>query len=366
MRISILASLMLCTFVTSAPAQQTAPEVVPVGTTQVERKPIAQTVNFVGRIAAINKVEVHARVTGYLEDVLFKEGEVVSEGQPLYRIEKDLFQAAVDQAEGVLANDKAKKLLTAIQYQRSEELAKTSAGTVVARDQALTADRAADAQILISTANLDTAKINLGYTAIVSPIAGKIGRTNITKGNVVTPESGILTTIVSQDPMYVLFPVSQRDIMRARDASRSVDIEGIKVRLRFADGSSYDQIGKINFVDVTVDRATDTVQVRAAFANPSGALIDGQLVSVNLEAAAPQEQVVVPQAALVTDQKGVYVFVVDNGKVAIRRITTGGASGADVIVSDGLSGGEQIIVEGLQTLRPGMAVQARPASPTLN
>jgi membrane fusion protein (multidrug efflux system) len=352
--------------VASALAQQSSPEAVPVGTIQVERKPIAQTINFVGRIDAINKVEVHARVTGYLEDVLFKEGEVVKEGQSLYRIEKGLFQAEVDQAEGVLAGDKAKKLLTAIQYQRAEELAKGSAGTIVARDQALTADRAADAQILISKANLDTATINLSYTDIVSPITGKIGRTNITKGNVVNPQSGTLTTIVSQDPIYVLFPVSQRDIMRARAAGRSVDIEGIKVRLRFADGSSYDQIGKINFVDVTVDRATDTVQVRAAFPNTSRALIDGQLVSVNLEAAAPQEQVVVPQAALVTDQQGVYVFVVENGKVAIKRITTGGASGADIIVSDGLSGGEQIIVEGLQTLRPGMAVQARPASPTLN
>jgi membrane fusion protein (multidrug efflux system) len=339
MRLAIFATLMVCSVVASALAQQSAPEVVPVGTTKVERKPIAQTINFVGRIDAINKVEVRARVTGYLEDVLFKEGEFVKEGQSLYRIEKNLFQAAVDQAAGVLDGEKAKKLLTAIQYQRAAELAKTSAGTVEARDRALTADRAADAQILISQANLDTANINLGYTDIISPITGKIGRTNITKGNVVSPQGGILTTIVSQDPMYVLFPVSQRDIMRARAANRSVDIEGIKVRLRFADGSSYDQIGKINFVDVTVDRATDTVQVRAAFPNPSGALIDGQLASVNLEAATPQEQVVVPQAALVTDQQGVYVFVVENGKV---------------------------IVEGLQTLRPGMAVQARPASPTLN
>jgi membrane fusion protein (multidrug efflux system) len=366
MRIAIFAGFMFCALVAPGSAQQPAPAAVPVGTSQVERKPIAQTVNFVGRIEAINKVEVHARITGYLQEVLFNEGDVVKEGQPLYHIEKDLFQAAVDQAEGVVAGDKAKKLLTAIQYQRAEDLAKTNAGTVVTRDQALTADRAADASILISQANLETAKINLGYTDITSPITGKIGRTNITKGNVVSPQSGNLTTIVSQDPMYVLFPVSQREITRARQAGRSADIEGIKVRLRFSDGSSYDQIGKINFVDVTVDRATDTVQVRAVFPNSVGALIDGQLVSVNLEAGTPQEQVVVPQAALVTDQQGIYVFIVENGKVAIRRIVTGGASGADAIVSDGLSGGEQIIVEGLQTLRPGMAVQARPVVPTLN
>ena len=175
---------------------------------------------------------------------------------------------------------------------------KTSAGTVVARDQALTADRSAAAQILIDQANLETAKINLGYTDIVAPISGKIGRTMVTKGNVVSPQSGTLTTIVSQDPMYVLFPVSQRELMQARKEASAADIAGIKVRLRFADGSTYGHVGKIDFVDVTVDRATDTVQVRAVFPNPSGELIDGQLVTVNLEAGTPQEQVVVPQAGL--------------------------------------------------------------------
>src|SRR6516162_442615 len=207
-RTAVGASLLICVSIASSSAQQQAPAVVPVGTVQAEHKPIAKTKNFVGRVEAINKVEVHARVTGYLEDVQFKEGEFVKEGQHLYHIEKDLFQAAVDQAAGALAEDKAKKLLTAVEYQRAEQLAKTSAGTVEARDKALTADRDADARILIAQGKLDTTNINLGYTDIVSPIAGKIGRTNITKGNEVSPQSGTLTTIVSQDPMYVLFPVS--------------------------------------------------------------------------------------------------------------------------------------------------------------
>jgi membrane fusion protein, multidrug efflux system len=357
-------SLGVCVSIASASAQQQAPTVVPVGTVQAEHKPIAKTKNFVGRVEAINKVEVHARVTGYLEDVRFKEGELVKEGQPLYHIEKDLFQAAVDQAAGQLADDKAKKLLTAIEFQRADALTKTSAGTVEARDKALTADRDADAQIMIAQGKLDTAKINLSYTDIVSPIAGKIGRTKITKGNVVSPESGTLTTIVSQDPMYVLFPVSQADISHARDTG--LDIEGIKVRLRFADGKIYEQVGKIDFVDVTVDRATDTVQARAVFPNPSGALIDGQLWEVNLEAGKPEEQVVVPQAALLTDQQGVYVFVVEDGKVAIRRIKTGGASGENIIVTEGLSGNELVVVQGLEALRPGMAVRATPVTAALN
>jgi membrane fusion protein (multidrug efflux system) len=349
--------------IASSSAQQQAPAAVPVGAIHAERKPIAKTKDYVGRVEAINKVEVHARVTGYLEHVLFKEGELVKEDQHLYRIEKDLFQAAVDNATGKLAGDKAKKALTEIEYYRASELAKTRAGTLEARDKALTEDRNAAAQILISQANLETAKINLGYTDIVSPIGGKIGRTAITKGNVVSPETGKLTTIVSQDPMYVLFPVSQRDLSHARAAG--LDIEHIKVTLRFADGTTYRPVGKIDFVDVTVDRATDTVQVRAVFPNPSGALIDGQLVAVNLEAGKAEEQVVVPQAALLTDQQGVYIFVVKDGKVAIRRIKTGGASGEDVIVTEGLSGDELVIVQGLESLRPGMAVRATPAAAAL-
>ena len=130
----------------SVVAQQPAPEAVPVGTVTAERKPIARTADFVGRIQAIERVDIQARITGFLEQVLFKEGDFVKEGQPLYRIEKDLFKAAVDQAQGALEASKAKKLLTAIQFERAEQLMKTSAGTVVARDQALTADRSAAAQ----------------------------------------------------------------------------------------------------------------------------------------------------------------------------------------------------------------------------
>lgn len=365
MRVSIGVALLICALAAPSLAQQPAPAAVPVGTVVAARKPIAKVVDFVGRIQAIERVEIQARITGYLENVQFKEGDTVKDGQPLYQIEKELFQAAVDQAQGALAASQSKKLLTAIQYERAEQLMKSSAGTVTARDQALTADRAADAQILIDQANLDTAKTNLSYTQITSPISGKIGRTAITKGNVVSPQSGTLTTIVSQDPMYVLFPVSERQLMQARRTGNTDDITGIKVKVRFPDGSTYGQVGQINFVDVTVDRATDTVQVRAVFANPSGTLIDGQLVAVNLEAGRPEEQVVVPQAALITDQQGVYVFIVENGKVAIRRVKTGGPTGEDVVVTEGLSGGEQVIVEGLQTIRAGIPVQANPMPTSL-
>jgi membrane fusion protein (multidrug efflux system) len=218
---------------------------------------------------------------------------------------------------------------------------------------------------LTDQANLLTTNINLGYTDIVSPIGGRISSTNVTKGNVVGPDSGSLTMIVSQDPMYVTFPVSQRDFLRAREKGGQVDTKSIKVRVLFADGSAYDQLGEINFIDVTVNRATDTVLVRATLPNPSGGVIDGQLVRVVLASATPIEKVVVPQAALIADQEGVYVFVVEDGKAAVKRVKPGGAVGTNMAIEEGLSEGEQVIVEGLQSVRPGMPVRATPLPPAL-
>jgi len=349
-----------------AVAQQPQPAAVPVGTVYAERQSISNIRDFVGRVEATGRVDIRARVQGYLEQVLFKEGDIVKKGDQLYQIEKGLFQAAVEAAKGALERSKAAKTLTAIQLQRAQELLEKNAGTAVARDQALAADQQAQGQILADQANLDTANINLGYTDIASPIAGKVSKTNVTAGNVVGPDSGILTLIVSQDPMYISFPVSQRELLQAQLSGRMGDIAGIKIKIRFADGSTYKQEGTVNFVDVSVDRATDTVLARATMPNPDGALIDGQLVSVAVEAGAPQDKVVVPQAALIADQQGVYVFAVEDGKAVVKRIKTGGESGTNIVVDEGLKGGEQIIVEGLQSIRPGQAVQAAPAATSLN
>jgi membrane fusion protein (multidrug efflux system) len=360
MRATICTVFIICAIVAPAAAQQAQPAAIPVGVVKAERRPIEKLLDFVGRIEAVNRVEIRARVQGFLEAVLFKEGDPIQEGSPLYRIEKGLFQAAVEQAEGAVDRSKASKTLTQAQLDRAEDLLAKSAGTAVARDQALAADEQAKGQILSDDANLRTAKINLGYTDITAPISGRIGRTNITKGNVVGPENGALTVIVSQDPMYVTFPVSQRELLRAQQVGYQIDFNAIKAKLRFADGRIYDQTGRLNFVDVTVDRATDTVLVRATFPNPAGGLIDGQLVRVTLESGAPQEMVVVPQSALIADQEGVYVFVVEDGKAVVKRIKPGGESGTDTVVQEGLSGSELVIVEGLQGVRPGAPVKASP------
>jgi membrane fusion protein, multidrug efflux system len=348
-----------------AQSEQKSPA-VPVSVVTAERKPIIKTLDLTGRVEAIERVEVRARITGYLEEVLFKEGDLIKEGAPLYKLEKGLFEAAVGDAEGALQKDQAAKKLAELQLQRAEELLQKSAGTQVARDQALAADQTAAGALVVDQANLQTAKINLGYTDIASPISGKVGKTNITKGNVVSPESGVLTTIVSVDPIYVEFPVSEREFEATQEQGRTVEISSIKPTIYFGDGTAYKHPGSINFVDVTVNRGTDTVLVRATFPNPDGHLIDGALVRVGLERGMTDERIVIPQAALLSDQEGTYVFVADKGRALVRRIRISGASGTGVIVEQGLSGGEQVIVEGIQALRPDVAVSTSPPKSSPN
>jgi membrane fusion protein (multidrug efflux system) len=354
---------MVVFFGTMAPVfaqQNQAPAAIPVSVVAAEKKPVNKALDFVGRVEAVQRVEIKARVTGYLEKVAFKEGDLIKAGTELYGIEKGLFEASVGQAEGALAKDKAAKTLTEVQLQRAEELLQKQSGTQVARDQAFAADQSAEGALLIDDANLKSAKINLGYTEITSPIDGKVGKTNITIGNVVGPDTGPLTVVVSQDPMYVSFPVSQRDFLQAQEEQHKVDLTGIKATLKFSDGTSYKHEGKINFVDVQVNQATDTILVRATFPNPDYALVEGQLVRVKLESGEAEQKIVIPQAALISDQEGVYVFVVDDGKAAIRRVKPGGTSGMGTIIEQGLTGGEQVIVEGMQSLRPGVPVKASP------
>lgn len=340
------------------PAQ---PAATPVGTVIAELKPVDKQSNFVGRIEAPEKVEIRARVKGFVDAVLFKEGDTVAAGAPLYRIEKSEFEAAVEQAEGARERAKASLELATIQRQRAEDLFAKNVGSAVARDQAIATEAEAKGALRSADANLNTAKINLGYTDITAPIAGRIGRTAVTKGAIVGPDSGVLTTIVSQDPMYVVFPISQRDYIAAQQSGLSEDLRSIKVRVRFADGSLYDQVGQIDFVDVSVNRSTDTVILRAVIPNPKNILTDGQLVQVALQVGEPQTKVSIPQAALIADQKGLYVFAVEDGKAVVKRVTVGGENGADVVIDSGVKAGDQIVVDGLQMLRPGSPVLAQPA-----
>jgi membrane fusion protein (multidrug efflux system) len=307
-------------------------------------------------------------VSGFLEKRLFEEGATVEAGEVLFLIEKDAYIAAVNETKGAIARAEAELELANIEVSRSTQLVQRQAAPQSRLDEAIAKQGAARGELQQLKAALDKAELDLSYTEIVAPINGKIGRAAYTVGNYVRPESGTLATIVSQDPIYVTFPVSARELLAARERAKASggDPTSLPVKVRLPDGRVYDQTGQLDFIDVQVDRATDTATVRARLANLDGYLIDGQFVGVIVEAEKPQPSLVVPQAGLITDQAGAFVLVVGaGGKLERRSVRVARLDKLDAVIAEGLKEGEKVVVEGIQRVRPGMAVQttevARPA-----
>lgn len=336
---------------------------LPVGVTVAEPEPVAQPKVFVGRIEAVNRVEIRARVTGTLEQVAFKEGDVVTKGQLLYRIQEASFEAAVLRAQGALYRAQATYANAMINLRRAEDLVKTSTIPLAVRDQRLADAKSAQGDVITADANLRLAQIDLGYTEITAPIAGIIGRTSLTAGNIVSPDSGVLATIVSENPTYVLFPVSQRDLLGMQRTVIEKQGAAMHAVIRFSDGSVYRYPARLDFLGISVDTSTDTITVRGTVPNSGGALVDGQLVRVAVERNQPARKILIPQFALLADRLGTYVFVVQDGKAVPRRVKLGGEEGPYAIVDQGLTAGEQVITEGAPLLRPGMPVSPTPAAP---
>jgi membrane fusion protein (multidrug efflux system) len=251
--------------------------------------------------------------------------------------------------------------LADIEVRRATDLLAKSFGTQKRLDDVTMQQARARGEIARLKASLEKAELNLSYTEIRAPLAGRIGRAAVSVGNYVGPSSEPLATIVKQDPIYVAFPVTQREMLQIRKDRKSGDPD-TTIYIQLADGSRYAQAGKADFVDVTVSQGTDTVQVRATFPNPNRMLVDGQLVTVVAELGKPQPTLLIPQQALQMDQAGPFVLVVDGGnKVEVRRIEVGPAPGAQVSVTKGLKAGEKIITEGVQKVRPGDAVHVTEA-----
>jgi membrane fusion protein (multidrug efflux system) len=358
-------------------AAQFGPQGPPaVGVVTAERRPVTESTEFVGRIEAIERVDLRARVTGFLQERLFREGQEVEEGNALFRLERAPFEAEVAKAQAQVAAAEAELNNATIALNRARELVRTQAGTQVRVDDATAAQRSAQAAVLGAQAQLRVAQINLGYTEIVAPFAGKIGRSNYSPGAVVGPDAGALATVVSQDPMRVAFPVSLRagSELRQRFEGRG-GAEAVRVRIHLPNGEVYGQSGRIDFIDTQVNRDTDTLLIRAEIGNPmrgvigptgepARQLIDGMFVNVFVEGAEPVPAVVVPRAAVLQDQQGNFVFVLDPQNRAQRRGVTLGRSIADqVVIERGLEGGETVVSEGVQRVRPGQPVQPGPAAP---
>jgi membrane fusion protein, multidrug efflux system len=365
--------LLLCPHAVAQPGPGAPPAV---GVVRAERQQITETDEFIGRIQAVNRVALVARVTGFLEKRLFTEGAEVKKGDLLYQIEKPPFQAVVDAAQATVEQMEAQHRNAQLTLQRAQTLLSTPAGQQSNVDAALASERALAAQIAGAQAQLETAQINLGYTEIRAPIDGKITSTSVTEGNVVSPTSGILATIVSQDPMYVLFSISQRAglDLRARYAAKG-GYSAVVIKLRLPDGRIYDQDGRLDYGSPTVTENTDTVVLRGVIPNPvfpgmtagqpgSREMVDGEFVTVLLEGVQPVTVLAIPRAAVLSDQQGDYVYVIDaQNKAQVRRIQQGQSTPTVAVISSGLKEGELVVSEGVQRARPGETVSPSPATP---
>ncbi|MBV8472454.1 MAG: efflux RND transporter periplasmic adaptor subunit [Hyphomicrobiales bacterium] len=338
--------------------------------------PVTPSTDYIGRIMATDRVNLVARVAAFLEIRSFKEGAEVKKGDPLYRLEQGPFQADVEAREAVVDQYQAQLENAELTLARAKMLLNTPAGQQSTVDSALANQLSIKAQRMSAEAQLAQSRINLGYTDIRAPIDGKIGRTAVTIGNYVTPGTGVLATIVSQDPMYVVFPVATRAAMALRDeAVEKGGIGALVVKVRLPNGRIYNQTGKLDFLDNSVAGGTDTIILRAVIPNPIVAkgsddtparqLVDGELITAIVEEARPVMALGVPRAAVLTDQGGDYVFVVDDdNKAAQRRVTLANSSPAPqlAVVTNGLKEGEKVVVEGMQRVRPGQPVAPQPVA----
>ena len=337
------------------------PAVTVVKVTAAEIKPAT---TFTGRIEARNKVDLRARVDGFLEKRLFTEGADVAESELLFVIEKGLYQAAVDQAKAALETAESTLKLADLDVDRQTQLFQRNVTAQATLEQATAKQGEARGNMLAQKAALEKAELQLSYTDIKSPISGRIGRASVSLGNFVSPSNGALATVVSQDPIYASFPVTQREMLDVRKQQAAGRGSEYVIYVQLADGSRYPGTGKIDFLDNTVNQGTDTVQVRAAFANPDRVLVDGQLVTVVAEEGKGESALVVPQQALQVDQTGPYVLVVDkDNKIQIRRVEIDVARGVNMVIRKGLAADELIVTEGIQRVRPGQVVAPTEAKP---
>ncbi len=345
--------------VSSIALAQNAPAPPAVTVAPAVSRQITETGDYIGRVTAIDKVDIVARVAGFIEERTFVEGQHVKKGDLLFRLEQATYKAAVDQQRANLAKAKATEVNAKLQLERGKELVRNQNIPQSTLDQRAADEAAAQASVMEAQALLDQAEINLGYTEIRSPIDGRIGLATFTVGNLVQPSSGKLATIVSQDPIYVIFQVSARNVIayRRRVAQSADKNPHVTIHVKLPNGIIYPLPGVTNFLDVQADPNTDTVSARAQLPNPDGLLIAGGVVGVTVERGAPRLALTVPQSAVSLDQAGLYVLVVGaDKKVEQRRITTGAEQGRDVVVTGGVKEGELVIVEGVQKVRPGQVV----------
>lgn len=357
----------LAMLVVPAAAQNEAPAPAVV----VERiavQPVSNPDTYSARVEAIEAVDIRARVAGFLQSVEFEAGQRVEAGDLLFEIEPAQYEAAVASARAQLSGAEATQTQTERQLARVEELRARDVTAQATLDDAHAAFEAARAAVESARAALTTAEIDLSYTTIHAPIAGVIGRSTFSVGNLVGPEAGVLARIVQLDPVRVVFSISEGLLVTLRQEMANggtFDPNALELRLRLPNGEEYAEEGTIEYVASEVDAATGTIAVRVVFPNPDRLLAPGQFVTLFVGDVDVPELPVVPQTAVLQDREGRYVYLLgENDTVTQRRIETGARVGNGWVVSEGLEGGEPVVVQGIQRLAEGMTVQPSPAQPS--
>jgi multidrug efflux system membrane fusion protein len=345
----------------SAPAAAPA---IPVTVAMVTSRNITTWEEFSGRLEAVDRVQIRSRVAGAIQSVSFREGALVKAGDLLFTIDPQPYQAAVAQAEGQLASAKAKVSLAQLELDRGLKLSESNAISQSDMDQRQNAFAEAEAGLRTAEAALQTVKLELGYTQVRAPVAGRVGKLEITVGNLVAAgsTSPALTTLVSVDPIYASFSASEEMVTTALaqlpvSTSGTPALEQIPVEIGTLADNDTPIKGKLQLIDNQVDAASGTIGVRAVFDNPGGRLIPGQFVKVRMGQPKAEDKILVSERAIGTDQDKKFVFVIDaENKVVYRPVQLGTTAEGQRVVEGGLKVGDKIVVNGLQRIRPGAVV----------
>ena len=351
---------------TEQPAQQMT--AMPVNVVLASEQDFYPSLSFVAKIEAKDRVEVRARVTGFLTKRLFTEGDYVKEGQLLFEIEKDQFIAQVNNAEANLAKAAANEENAAAQFKRAKDLFKSKDVSQATLDQRQAEYSSAKATVKQAQAELDIAKLNLNYTDVEAPIAGRIGAAVYSVGALIGPDSGSLATIVSVDPMYAVFSVSENQLLQMRDFLEKEGDENIKISFIYANGSVYPYGGRLNFVDIALDEQMNTMKMRVSFEDPKHSLIAGQYGRVEMKFAKPQKALLLPSELIMRDLAGAYVYVVNaDNMLEQRRITEGlELTTGQTIISEGLKSGDKVLASNLQMASRFMNMPLAPTVVTMD
>jgi membrane fusion protein (multidrug efflux system) len=336
-----------------------------VGVVTVTPGQVALTSELPGRLEALRTADVRARVTGIVLERSFREGSDVRAGDVLYRIDAAPYRAAHDSARATVARAEAAQLEAKLREERAKSLIGKKMISQQDFDSALANARATQADVQAAKSALESARLNLEYATVRAPIAGRVGRALVTEGALVGQgEATPLAMIQQIHPLYVNFTQSSTELLRLRKALETGQLKGVgkqaEVQVVMEDGTVYPQAGKLLFSDLAVDPATGTVALRAEIPNPDGFLLPGMFVRVRVQQAVAEQGITVPQRGVQRSPEGAYVMVVRDGVVAVQPVTTGDAQGDVWVITSGLKGGEQVIVEGLQKVRPGAPAKGIP------